>query len=456
MRPMRNISFTVLALALGLPPVGQAAEPLMMPSHSQGGAELCPASAAWFDPKAPEAKFEFDDSKNCAFHQWAVQELLYLMQPGDKEKARFLEMASPQAAFPSKGDPKPYPGSPNTQFKLGAGMAILRSSQGESNAAPSVVFLPRTLKTENTTFEGHTQAGSFAVLIDQKGQVVYYTAQVNKIYYDFIRDNGYYKKEAYANIPAATTFPVGTLEVKSSWRIAETEGKTYISPDDQKTYYTVPGKICQDSGCKSTVSATMALVGFHVVGTVKGHPEMVWATFEHKKNVPDCKDTPRSGDYSLYPTGKNCGKAPFWENCNQIPKPDSKTPSDVCRAYPYGEIEPVDQRQRDNTANIRSINDSYARIAREKGYVWENYFYAGAVWTTGETDPSTRLIKLDNASIRGSKKAANTSLESFTQEKNCLHCHTYRPAQDKPNCLPSGNKNINVSHLIGLLCDREN
>jgi hypothetical protein len=81
--------------------------------------------------------------------------------------------------------------------------------------------------------------------------------------------------------------------------------------------------------------------------------------------------------------------------------------------------------------------------------------YAGAVWTTGETDPDSRLIKLDNASIRGSKKVANTSLESFTQEKNCLHCHTYRPAQDKPSCFTSGNKNLYVSHLIGLLCDRK-
>jgi len=25
----------------------------------------------------------------------------------------------------------------------------------------------------------------------------------------------------------------------------------------------------------------------HVVGTVKGHPEMVWATFEHVNNAPN-------------------------------------------------------------------------------------------------------------------------------------------------------------------------
>ena len=62
----------------------------------------------------------------------------------------------------------------------------------------------------------------------------------------------------------------------------------------------------------------------------------------------------------------------------------------------------------------------------------------------------------DDASIRGSKKAANTSLESYTQEQNCLHCHTYQPLQ-MGNCFPSrgdsrGWKNLYVSHLFGLLC----
>lgn len=457
------------ALALALPHAGQAAEPLMMQSHGQVGAEPCLAARAWFDPNAPEAKFEFDDSKNCAFHQWAVQEFLYLIQtdPADPEKkARFLNMASPHALFLYKGDkPKPYPGGSDTQFKLGGGMASLRSGQGESNATPRIVFLPRTLKTENTTFDGHTQAGSDAVLIDQKGQVVYYTAQINKVYYDFIvrgdKGEGYYKKETLEKAAASTAFPVGTVEVKSSWRIAEIGGQTYISREEQNNYYTVPGGICQDKDCKSQVTATMALVGFHVVGTVKGHPEMVWATFEHKLNVPDCKNTPADPSdkekYSFYKNNTNCGKAPFWENCNQIPKPDSKTPNDICRIYPYGEIEPLDRRQRDNTDNIKSINASYASFVRSP--VWGNYFYAGSVWAERmPDDPVRTLINLSNANIRGSKKIANTSLESFTQERNCLHCHTYRPGQDKrhqESCFTSGDKNLYISHLIGLLCDRK-
>ena len=31
----------------------------------------------------------------------------------------------------------------------------------------------------------------------------------------------------------------------------------------------------------------LALVGMHIVGTVLGHPEMVWATFEHRTDSPN-------------------------------------------------------------------------------------------------------------------------------------------------------------------------
>ncbi len=287
------------------------------------------------------------------------------------------------------------------------------------------------------------------MLVDQKGQVVYYTAQVNEAYYDFVVAKGYYTLQGFLAAPPATVLPVGTVEIKSSWRIAVKDGQTYI-PNAAKSYYTVEGDLCKDSACKTLVRATMALVGIHVVGSVQGHPEMIWATFEHKDNTPACVGTPTSShDYAFYKNGTKCGTAPFWESCNQIPK-DATTPSNICRVHLYGEP----GASADNAPNIRSLDDTFDR-ALPAGSVWRNYFYANAVWTTGLTNPQG-LIALDDASIKGSKKAANTSLESFTQEKNCLHCHTYQPLQIG-KCFPrtddpNGWKNLYVSHLFGLLC----
>jgi hypothetical protein len=39
-------------------------------------------------------------------------------------------------------------------------------------------------------------------------------------------------------------------------------------------------------------TVNLAMVGMHVVGSTKGHPEMIWATFEHIGNAPN-------DDYSI-------------------------------------------------------------------------------------------------------------------------------------------------------------
>lgn len=442
--PVQRALCLAAGLAVGLAALGLPAAP----AHSQDRAQSCTVSSAWFKPDAPEPDPNLPRDTNCAFHQWSVQEYLYLIQPGPDGLARFLGMASPHALFLYQGDrPAPYPGSAATRYRLGAGAARLQSAGNDAQGR--IVFLPRVPKTADTTFSGTTQAGSNAVLVDQKGQWVYYTAQVNKVYYDWVVSKGLYKLAAVLSAPAADTFPNGTIEVKSSWRIAAKDGTTYI-PDAAKSFYTIQALLCTDASCKTPVRALMALVGFHVVGRVEGHPEMIWATFEHKDNAPTCRSTPNPRtDYSFYHANQNCGNDPFWEKCNQIPT-DTTTPNQICMAHPFGE--PGDKPE--NTPNIQSLDAGLGQ-GLPAGSVWRNYRYAGAVWTTGNVGPNG-LIVLDAASIRGSKKLANTSLESYTQEQNCLHCHTYQPIQ-MGNCFPrrsdsSGWKNLYVSHLFGLLC----
>lgn len=434
--PWRLASFLmVLGLALGLPAA---------PAHGQD----CKADPAWFKPNAPEPDPAQPRDTNCEIHQWAVQEFLYQVQTVDG-LARFLGLASPHALFLYSGDkPAPYPGSTTTLFKMEKNMARLRGT-GKANAARPLVFLPRTLKTPNTTFSADTQAGSNAVLVDQNGQFVYYTASINEVYYNYVVNKGIYTLAAFLAAPPSATFPIGALETKSSWRIAAKAGTTYI-PNASKSFYTIEAQLCTDDKCTAVVPATMALVGLHVVGLIQGHPEMIWATFEHNLNAPDCKNTPSADSrYSFYKASQNCGTSPFWDTCNKA-STDTKTPSEICRAHPQGEPE----GSQGNTANILSLNQSFHQLV-PAGSVWANYDYASAVWTTGKVGPNG-LIVLDDSEIRGSKKAANTSMESFTQEQNCLHCHTYQPLQigdcfgkrDNPNAW----KNLYVSHLFGLLC----
>lgn len=188
----------------------------------------------------------------------------------------------------------------------------------------------------------------------------------------------------------------------------------------------------------------MALVGLHLTGVVEGHPEMIWATFEHKGNAPDCKATPASPEdaYSFYTSGKNCG--PSGESCNQK-STDATRPSEICRVHPYGEPE----ASVGNTRNIQALNQSFHQQL-PAGSVWRNYDYIGSTWTEGE--PSDAMLVLAN--IRGSSKLANTSLESFTQDQSCFSCHNTQPMQMGSCLRQTGLKNLYLSHLFGLVCKR--
>lgn len=89
-----------------------------------------------------------------------------------------------------------------------------------------------------------------------------------------------------------TEFPItgtkGALELKASWKVVaegeDTSGMFTMTTNVAKLVNR-GGKIAIDPSQTETLK--VALVGFHIGGVVKGHPEMIWATFEHKDNAPD-------------------------------------------------------------------------------------------------------------------------------------------------------------------------
>jgi len=95
-----------------------------------------------------------------------------------------------------------------------------------------------------------------------------------------------YARSAYsATIVAPETL---AIELKTSWVDASTVG-------DPASFVTVNAEVpvfsANADNTEWTQSGTaikqLALVGFHVVGTVQDHPEPVWATFELVNNAPD-------------------------------------------------------------------------------------------------------------------------------------------------------------------------
>jgi hypothetical protein len=303
------------------------------------------------------------------------------------------------------------------------------------------------------------QAGGSA-LMAQNGSLVFYLLQVNDVWAYF---NTGMTNNKITN-PTPTTFPTTasalsqiitvaqqapapftksafpddvamTIEVKSSW--IETTGlanvSDYITIDATIPTYNPPltqpnNKQSVQSGTKQT---TLALVGIHVVGSTLGHPEMLWATFEHVNNTPNPQYTftTTSNGVGTQPADgpggwlfSSTGAAPANPNNARI-TPNGTTlnaisgqtigPSDVVRVNPWGTAAD-DSKFTANNTDIVSLNANVIGLLAA-GDVRKNYILTGTTWVLGGGPPGQ---------IVGTTQMANSTMETFFQPGNCFDCHS--------------------------------
>ncbi len=152
------------------------------------------------------------------------------------------------------------------------------------------------------------QATTQGVLLSQKGSLIYYGVAVNDVFAYFLtqqKDTGATSSRfptTQADLDAIVafagqhqkTFPdpnALAVEIKTSW--VETKGlpdaATYIRMNATiPTFDTTDPNDWKQNGERT---AELALIGIHVVGSTNGHPEMIWATFEHFSNTPNAAYT---------------------------------------------------------------------------------------------------------------------------------------------------------------------
>src|SRR5262249_6009770 len=195
----------------GRRPSGRRADGRDLPSATvHGPGELVPPLA---DPRADERR----PTSDCGFHQWAYQTFLWETQTVDGDLRFITQTYTPAQVFSTSG-PLPALSRVPKNKKL-----TLRPRDSKSTA-------PRSLGSIN-------QAGDSGVLVDPNSKrAVYYAVHLNDVYYSFIRSNNYNTPQTLLNAPATQNYPVGTLELKSSWRI--------VGPnDDTSGFYTTTADI---------------------------------------------------------------------------------------------------------------------------------------------------------------------------------------------------------------------
>jgi hypothetical protein len=234
------------------------------------------------------------------------------------------------------------------------------------------------------------------------------------------------------------------VEVKSSWVVAAglpNLGSYITMTATTPTYNQANPNLWTPTGQQTVL---LALVGMHVVGTTLGHPEMVWATFEHVSNTPPAtysynstgglkSVTQNTSGTWLFSASGSAG--PFnvahmsftGPPSNNIQSAGSFTisPSDTLRSEPWG----IDGSNAASNTEVISMN-SHVRGMMASGDVRGNYIMTGATWTPFGSPPSGAIPGV------GTNRLANTTMETYQQGvSNCFSCHQGFPSGLNPNGL---------------------
>lgn len=318
------------------------------------------------------------------------------------------------------------------------------------------------------------QANGNGVLISQNGSLIYYATMVNDVYAFFLTGakNGaitpgtqFPTTQAQANAVVAYAQAHGTaipdrealaIELKTSWIEASSvpNPQNYITMKATiPTYIKTPTK--WTPGPSKTT--TLAMIGMHVVGSTAGHPEMIWATWEHPGTAPNGTYSynsltgPKTVNQStagtwLFTATNSAGPFnPVRQSYDPItgnivvatttPPTTSIGPNNALRLKAWGASSNVSPNAGATPAasntEIISINRSvFGQLIA--GDPRLNYFMTGSTWTSNGLGPTGAFNSGGGGGNEvGTSQLANVTMETFQQGTNsawnkftnCFGCH---------------------------------
>ena len=284
---------------------------------------------------------------------------------------------------------------------------------------------------------------------------------------DIVLYNIRFSRNLCGNTAAGATLPDNLIEIKTAWK--------YLAPGTNAAdYYSI------DASLSTGVQRKLGLIGFHLAQTTPLHPEMIWTTWEHVANAPDCVPNdlspkrPANGWTMMTNVCAECISSDTDLDCtaqctnsenvyiNEGRQDMTGTPpyladsTNVCRVFPEG-TQDGDNQSQQNRFNIRALNE---QIIGASGYlteldtsdpqaIWRNYQMVGGIWFNNEGT-------LNPDEQRGSIRLANTVMETTFQgtftpgvngttsssgNLNCFICHNSSTGYPAQQSVP------NLSHI---------
>ncbi|MCF6406377.1 hypothetical protein L3C95_26005 [Chitinophaga filiformis] len=317
-------------------------------------------------------------------------------------------------------------------------------------------------------------------LIAQNNSLVYYITMVNDMYAYYLTaiNDPNFKNDSISSQQFPTTaaertcivnyaisrgYPVPTdsnaltMELKTSWVIADSlaNPQDYFLMDAMiPTYSAVSDTLWKAAGQQK---AKLALVGIHIVGSVAGHPEMIWATFEHQSNTPNAayqyintngQVKTVAADTGSWLFNSNASDTPYnvnyinYDTTNQSLTAASPGhgigPSNTQRMFPFGAAIDSIPNQQDTSASasnteLIAINNAIRGMIPGND-LRKNYVFVGAIWTSGGSAPNGGVYNprdsISGLAI-GTSLLANSTMETYFQSTShtCFTCHSHNSLQ---------------------------
>lgn len=318
------------------------------------------------------------------------------------------------------------------------------------------------------------------MLVAPNGYPVLASVHMNASYLKTAKANMMYNDGYRNNTDATSYFEVGAAIFKATWMRYDNDSE--IPQGAYTTVADVPvlkiDPITNNVVTTGTFKrAKVALLGLHVVGQTKGHPEFLWATFEHNSNSPRVTDgafqpspsTFYSGNFTLYQAGTTYDKVNLQNQAGSAQSLNFDVASQ--RFSPSTNV--VLQNQTggetfspDGPLNIAAVNHAgQITLGGLKGNptsTFANYGLIGTVWMNegvySLSNPDWE--KIGQANAVGSVNLANSTAETFQQSagvpatasgnNNCFSCHNPVPFSSAQPPVPYKMKNrlIAISHVV--------
>lgn len=415
---------------------------LATPANAEDNCEI---PANWVTDGVPDPAIRANGDFNsfCHFHTWAWNAFLWSMEKVN-DNTNILRFET----FPTQED------TINASFGSKIGSEIVLP-----------ILQPRAAKNDHP-IDAVAQAGTFGIMVAQNKRAIYYSQYVDPQMYDEIIERNWNNAAGLAAEDPNARFEVGNIEYKAAWAIVDENSEI---PGAYTRQAMVPKLVTVMKDGVPTIQVpenpeyiqeTVALIGLHVVGWVKDHPEAIWATFSPRNIVP-IVPTDDDGNITIKPDDVvSDSSTPFYSagttlsDCNQLQTPIQKLDdstqeftyaTQACQIYKDGTI---GSGKSENANVIDQINKS-AQSSLPKDWPSADYEEIGAVWS----EEDTGINETFQEKLLGSTVLSSPVIETFTQtdvgQNNCFSCHNslqYQP--EDPDIPPLHASMLNLSHFL--------